>query len=116
MPKTHTKALSPFNEQLAENPAGLLFPPLCRVMLRKGVFSAVSGGIPPRKPDVSADGKPIHRAARSLQRKILARLLAAKGTTMSMSIAREPSPAPGLIPNDLPLAPREWRFEVRHQL
>lgn len=30
--------------------------------------------------------------------------------------AREPSPAPGLIPNDLPLAPREWRFEVRHQL
>lgn len=30
--------------------------------------------------------------------------------------AREPSPAPGLIANDLPLAPREWRFEVRHQL
>lgn len=30
--------------------------------------------------------------------------------------AREPSPAPGLIPNDLPLAPREWRFELRHQL
>ncbi|MCR4298770.1 MAG: TonB-dependent receptor [Gallionella sp.] len=30
--------------------------------------------------------------------------------------AREPSPAPGLIPNDLPLAPREWRFEVSHQL
>ena len=27
--------------------------------------------------------------------------------------AREPSPAPGLIPNDLPLAPREWRFELR---
>ena len=30
--------------------------------------------------------------------------------------AREPSPAPGLIPNDLPLAPREWRFELRYQL
>jgi len=30
--------------------------------------------------------------------------------------AREPSPAPGLIPNDLPLAPREWRVELRHQL
>ncbi|MDO8262915.1 MAG: TonB-dependent receptor [Gallionella sp.] len=30
--------------------------------------------------------------------------------------AREPSPAPGLIPNDLPLAPREWRFELSHQL
>ena len=30
--------------------------------------------------------------------------------------AREPSPAPGLIPGDLPLAPREWRFELRHQL
>lgn len=30
--------------------------------------------------------------------------------------AREPSPAPGLIPNDLPLAPREWRLELRHQL
>lgn len=30
--------------------------------------------------------------------------------------AREPSPAPGLIPNDLPLAPREWRIELRHQL
>jgi iron complex outermembrane receptor protein len=30
--------------------------------------------------------------------------------------AREPSPAPGLIPNDLPLAPREWRFELRHKL
>jgi iron complex outermembrane receptor protein len=30
--------------------------------------------------------------------------------------AREPSPTPGLIPNDLPLAPREWRFEVRHRL
>ena len=30
--------------------------------------------------------------------------------------AREPSPAPGLILNDLPLAPREWRFELRHQL
>ncbi len=29
--------------------------------------------------------------------------------------AREPSPAPGLIPNDLPLAGREWRFELRHQ-
>ncbi|OFZ67313.1 MAG: hypothetical protein A2V79_07640 [Betaproteobacteria bacterium RBG_16_56_24] len=26
--------------------------------------------------------------------------------------AREPSPAPGLIPNDLPLAPREWRAEL----
>lgn len=30
--------------------------------------------------------------------------------------AREPSPAPGLIPNDLPLAPREWRFELHHTL
>ena len=30
--------------------------------------------------------------------------------------AREPAPAPGLIANDLPLAPREWRFELRHQL
>lgn len=30
--------------------------------------------------------------------------------------AREPSPAPGLIPNDLPLAPRELRFELRHRL
>ncbi len=29
--------------------------------------------------------------------------------------AREPSPSPGLIPNDLPLAPREWRFELRRQ-
>jgi len=29
---------------------------------------------------------------------------------------REPSPAPGLIPNDLPLAPREYRFELSHQL
>ena len=29
--------------------------------------------------------------------------------------AREPSPAPGLIPNDLPLAPREWRVELTHQ-
>lgn len=29
----------------------------------------------------------------------------------------EPSLAPGTaIPNDLPLAPREWRFELRHQL
>jgi outer membrane receptor for ferrienterochelin and colicins len=30
--------------------------------------------------------------------------------------AREPSPSPGLIPNDLPLAGREWRFELTHQL
>ena len=30
--------------------------------------------------------------------------------------AREPSPAPGLIPHDLPLAPREYRFELSHQL
>ena len=30
--------------------------------------------------------------------------------------AREPSPAPGLIPNDLPLAPREWRFELHYKL
>ncbi len=30
--------------------------------------------------------------------------------------AREPSPSPGLIANDLPLAPREWRVEVRHEL
>lgn len=30
--------------------------------------------------------------------------------------AREPSPAPGLIPNDLPLAPREWRFEIHYGL
>jgi iron complex outermembrane receptor protein len=30
--------------------------------------------------------------------------------------AREPSPAPGLIPNDLPLAPREWRIELNYQL
>lgn len=29
--------------------------------------------------------------------------------------AREPSPSPGLIPNDLPLAPREWRVELSHQ-
>ncbi|MFZ5524164.1 MAG: TonB-dependent receptor plug domain-containing protein [Pseudomonadota bacterium] len=29
--------------------------------------------------------------------------------------AREPSPSPGLIPNDLPLAPREWRIELRYQ-
>lgn len=30
--------------------------------------------------------------------------------------AREPSPSPGLIPNDLPLAPRAWRVELNHQL
>jgi len=30
--------------------------------------------------------------------------------------AREPTPAPGLIPNDLPLAPREWRVELNYQL
>ncbi|MBI5435567.1 MAG: TonB-dependent receptor [Nitrosomonadales bacterium] len=30
--------------------------------------------------------------------------------------AREPSPTPGLIPNDLPLAPREWRVELRYKL
>jgi len=30
--------------------------------------------------------------------------------------AREPSPAPGLIPYDLPLAPREWRFDLSYQL
>lgn len=30
--------------------------------------------------------------------------------------AREPSPAPGLIPNDLPLAGRAWRVELSHQL
>jgi outer membrane receptor for ferrienterochelin and colicins len=30
--------------------------------------------------------------------------------------AREPSPSPGLIPNDLPLARREWRVELSHQL
>ncbi len=30
--------------------------------------------------------------------------------------AREPSPAPGLIRNDLPLAPREYRFELSHRL
>ena len=30
--------------------------------------------------------------------------------------AREPSPSPGLIANDLPLAPREWRVELRHSL
>jgi iron complex outermembrane receptor protein len=30
--------------------------------------------------------------------------------------AREPAPAPGLIPNDLPLAPREWRVELNYQL
>jgi outer membrane receptor for ferrienterochelin and colicins len=29
---------------------------------------------------------------------------------------REPSPSPGLIPNDLPLAGREWRVELSHQL
>jgi outer membrane receptor for ferrienterochelin and colicins len=28
--------------------------------------------------------------------------------------AREPSPSPGLIPNDLPLARREWRVELSH--
>jgi len=30
--------------------------------------------------------------------------------------AREPSPYPGLIPNDLPLSPRAWRVELTHQL
>jgi len=30
--------------------------------------------------------------------------------------AREPSPAPGLIPYDLPLAPREYRVELNYQL
>jgi outer membrane receptor for ferrienterochelin and colicins len=30
--------------------------------------------------------------------------------------AREPSPSPGLIRNDLPLARREWRVELSHQL
>ncbi|MGC2165912.1 MAG: TonB-dependent receptor, partial [Gallionella sp.] len=29
--------------------------------------------------------------------------------------AREPSPSPGLIPNDLPLAPREFRVELNRQ-
>lgn len=29
--------------------------------------------------------------------------------------AREPSPSPGLIPNDLPLAPREFRLELNRQ-
>jgi iron complex outermembrane receptor protein len=29
--------------------------------------------------------------------------------------AREPSPSPGLIPNDLPLAPREFRLELSRQ-
>ncbi len=32
------------------------------------------------------------------------------------SDAREPSPAPGLIPDDLPLAPREFRAELNYQL
>jgi outer membrane receptor for ferrienterochelin and colicins len=30
--------------------------------------------------------------------------------------AREPSPAPGLIPYDLPVDPRAWRVELSHQL
>ena len=30
--------------------------------------------------------------------------------------AREPSPSPGLIKYDLPLAPREYRVELRHSL
>jgi outer membrane receptor for ferrienterochelin and colicins len=30
--------------------------------------------------------------------------------------AREPSPAPGLIPYDLPVDPRAWRVELNHQL
>ena len=30
--------------------------------------------------------------------------------------AREPSPAPGLIPYDLPVDPRAWRVELTHQL
>jgi outer membrane receptor protein involved in Fe transport len=30
--------------------------------------------------------------------------------------AREPSPSPGLIPYDLPLARREWRVELSHEL
>lgn len=30
--------------------------------------------------------------------------------------AREPSPSPGLIPYDLPLAGREWRVELSHQI
>jgi outer membrane receptor for ferrienterochelin and colicins len=30
--------------------------------------------------------------------------------------AREPSPSPGLIPYDLPLARREWRVELSHKL
>ena len=30
--------------------------------------------------------------------------------------AREPSPAPGLIPYDLPVDPRAWRAELSHQL
>jgi outer membrane receptor for ferrienterochelin and colicins len=30
--------------------------------------------------------------------------------------AREPSPSPGLIPYDLPLAGREWRIELSHQI
>ena len=30
--------------------------------------------------------------------------------------AREPSPSPGLIANDLPLSPREYRVELRYAL
>jgi iron complex outermembrane receptor protein len=30
--------------------------------------------------------------------------------------AREPSPAPGLIPYDLPVDPRAWRVELSHEL
>ncbi|MDE2310043.1 MAG: TonB-dependent receptor, partial [Betaproteobacteria bacterium] len=41
---------------------------------------------------------------------------AAKVLNLFNADAREPSPAPGLIPNDLPLAPREWRLELRHKL
>lgn len=42
--------------------------------------------------------------------------VAFKALNLFNADAREPSPSPGLIPNDLPLAPREWRFELSHLL
>jgi len=42
--------------------------------------------------------------------------VAFKVLNMFNADAREPSPAPGLIPNDLPLAGRAWRVELSHQL
>ncbi len=42
--------------------------------------------------------------------------LAFKVANLFNADVREPSPSPGLIPNDLPLDPRTWRAELTHQL